>query len=947
MSIQILATKLFAPPPRADLVARPRLLERLDEGAGGRVTLLAAPAGFGKTTVVSAWITERGHAAAWLSLDAADNDLARFLAHVIAALQTVAPEVGSDVLAALNSPGSVPTERLLTALVNDVAVVPDDLVLVLDDYHVIEAGPVENAVRFLIGHLPPRLQLVFTSREDPNLGFAALRASGRLTEVRAADLRFTPDEIAAFLRNVLGVALSAEDVAALEARTEGWIAGLQLAALSMRGRDDVSSFVRAFRGDHRFIVDYLVEEVLQRQPERVRAFLLKTSILGRLHGPLCDAVIDERGSGALLDELERGNLFVVPLDDKRSWYRYHALFADMLRSHLQHEHPDEVPALHARASAWFEAHGLPTDAVRHALASGDHGLAARLVEAAWRDMNTAFRTAAWLTWADALPDDVVRSRPVLCAGYAWAQLNAGQMEGAERHLQVVEAWLASGAAQRAGVGVGQGAGAGAEAGAGAGAANVLAQAGAGAANDLAQAAEDPELRALPATVASARAYHALATGAPETSIAHARRALDLLPPSDFIGRGIPLGLLSLAHWANGDLDEAYRILSDAMDGFRAAGSIAAAISGTSVLADIRMTQGRLRDAARLYQESFQLVGAVPGEIVPGTSELHVGLGEVLLEQGDEQAAAEHLSAAEGLGDRGVLAGDEARVREAMARLHARSGNPERALALLDEADRMRIRNPMPALRPVDALRARAWVEQGRLAEAEAWARARDLPERGEPEYVHEFEHLVYARLRIALHRQGRIDTPMAETLTLLERLLRAAEAGGRTGSAIEIMALQAVALERDGAGNAALTPLARALELAQAEGYVRVFIEHGPAMQSLLRKLAKRGATSTYARRLLTAFDATRPASHAAKSDVHRADRFGVGDVAAELIDPLTDREASVLRLLQSDLSGPEIARELAVSLSTVRTHTKNVYGKLGVNSRRAAVRRAEELGLL
>lgn len=920
MASQILTTKLFAPPPRVDLVERPRLLERLDEGGGGQVTLLAAPAGFGKTTLVSAWLSARGRAAAWLSLDAADNDLARFLSHLIAALQTVAPEVGAEALAALSAPGSVPAERLLTTLVNDIAAAPSDFVLVLDDYHVIDAAPVESAVRFLLGHLPPRLQLVFTTREDPNLGFASLRAAGRLTEVRAADLRFTADETAPFLRSVLGVELSADDVAALEARTEGWIAGLQLAALSMRGRDDVSSFVRTFRGDHRFIVDYLVEEVLHRQSERVRGFLLATSVLERLHGALCDAVTGEDGSAALLDELERSNLFLVPLDDRRSWYRFHPLFADMLRSHLQHERASDVPVLHARASAWFEAAGLLPDAVRHALASQDHARSGRLVEAAWRDMNTAFRSAAWLAWADALPDAVVRSRPVLCAGYAWAQLNAGQMEGAETHLQAVEGWLASAEAQGASEGQ---------------------------SDPRPEAPDDPELRALPGTVASARAYHALATGAAAASIAHARSALDLLPPTDHVGRGVPLGLLSLAHWANGDLDEAYRILSGAMDGFRAMGSIVAAISGTFALADIRVTQGRLQAAGRLYQDSFALVDTVAGEVVPGTAELHVGLGEVLLEQGDHEGAAEHATKAESLGEQGVLAGDEARFRAALARLHARLGDPERALTLLGEAERLRIRNPMPELRPFDALRARVWVDQGRLAEADAWASARGLPDLAELTYLREFEHLVYARLRIALHRQRRDDASLSETLAMLERLLQAAVAGGRTGSAIEILTLQSIAMERDGAGRAALNPLARALELAQAEGYVRVFVEHGPVMQDLLRQLAKRGTTSPYARRLVAAFDAPRRESQGANGAPVRAGNLEVDDLGAEPIDPLTDREASVLRLLQSDLSGPEIARELGVSLSTMRTHTKNVYGKLGVNSRRAAVRRAAELGML
>ncbi|MFO7543987.1 MAG: LuxR C-terminal-related transcriptional regulator [Trueperaceae bacterium] len=917
--MQILMTKLFAPPPRAELVDRPRLLEMLDEGARQGVTLLSAPAGFGKTTLVSAWLAARGDLAAWLSLDVADNDPVRFLAHLVAALQTVAPDVGSGVLAALNAPGPVATERLLTGLVNDVAVVPGDLVLVLDDYHVIEEAAVESAVGFLLGHLPPRLHVVFTTREDPNLGLAGLRASGRLTEVRAADLRFTADEAARFLKSAMAMELSAEDIAALEARTEGWIAGLQLAAISMRGRDDASAFIRAFRGDHRHIVDYLVQEVLLRQPERVRSFLLQTSILGRVHGALCDAVTGQEGNAALLDDLERRNLFLVPLDDRRQWYRYHPLFADMLRSHLMHERIGQVPVLHARASAWYEANGFLADAVRHALASKDQERAARLVESAWRDMHTAFQSAAWLSWADALPEAVVRSRPVLCAGYAWAQLNVGKMEAAEAHLREVETWLDS-----------------------------VGSKGEKPDGYLEPTLDDdPEIRALPGTVASARAYHALAIGAAGASVAHARRALELLPPTDHVGRGIPLGILSLAHWANGDLDEAYRILSDAMAGFRATGNVVAAISGTFGLADILAAQGRLRDGIRLYQDSFRLVATPPAAVLPGMSELHVGLGELLLEQGDVGSAAEHLSAAGDLGGEGVLAGDESRLLAAMARIHSGLGKPELALELLDEADRLKVPNPMPELRPLDALRARIWLDQGRLAEAEAWALARELPDQGDLGYAREFEHLVFARLRIAHHRRDRDDDSVAETLALLERLLGAAEAGGRTGSMIEILTLQAVALAEHGEGRMAAAPLARALELAEPEGYVRVFVDEGPTMQVLLRQFAKRGASWQYARRLLPAFADARLESRGATAVAGRSGRHAAHDVGAPPTDALTEREASVLRLLQSDLSGPEIARELRVSLNTLRTHSKNVYGKLGVNSRRAAVRRAEELGLL
>src|SRR3712207_4402043 len=363
MSAPILATKLYLPPPQPRVVLRPRLTEHLDEGLHRRLTLISAPAGFGKTTLLSEWLAGCGRPAAWLSLDEGDNDPTRFLSYLVATLQTIAADIGEGMLAALQSPQPPPTESTLTTLLNETAIVEDDFVVVLDDYHVVDARAVDDALAFVLEHLPPRMHLIISTREDPQLPLARLRARGQLSELRAADLRFTPSEAAEFLEGVMGLDLSAEDIAALEDRTEGWIAGLQLAALSMRGREDVAGFIRAFAGDNRYVVDYLVEEVLQRQPERVRSFLLQTSILERLSGPLCDAVTDQEEGNALLEALERGNLFVVPLDDRRHWFRYHHLFADVLRARLMEEQPDRAPTLHQRASEWYERNGSPTDAI--------------------------------------------------------------------------------------------------------------------------------------------------------------------------------------------------------------------------------------------------------------------------------------------------------------------------------------------------------------------------------------------------------------------------------------------------------------------------------------------------------------------------------------------------------------------------------------------------------
>jgi len=441
MSTPILATKLYVPPPRPHVVPRPRLIERLDGGLHHKLTLIAAPAGFGKTTLVSAWVAGCARPVAWLSLDAGDNDPTRFLLHLVAAVQTIAPTIGAGVVGALQSPQPPPPEPLLTALLNDISTIPDHVVLVLDDYHLIEAPLVDTALAFLLEHLPSQMHLVIATREDPPLPLARLRARDHVTELRAADLRFTPSEAAAFLNPVMGLTLSPADIAALDERTEGWIAGLQLAALSLQGHQDVAGFIRAFAGDHRYIADYLVDEVLQRQPEGVRHFLLQTAILDRLHGPLCDAVTGQEGGNARLEALERGNFFVVPLDEQRHWYRYHHLFADVLSAHLLAEQPAQVPTLHRRASAWYEQHGSATDAIRHALAAADVARAANLVELAWPALRRSRQEAAALGWLKALPDALVRDRPVLSVGYAHALLAVGALAGVEARLRDAERWL--------------------------------------------------------------------------------------------------------------------------------------------------------------------------------------------------------------------------------------------------------------------------------------------------------------------------------------------------------------------------------------------------------------------------------------------------------------------------------------------------------------------------
>jgi LuxR family maltose regulon positive regulatory protein len=907
MASPLLETKLYVPKPRRGLVARPRLDERLSRGAASKLTLISAPPGFGKTTLLAEWLAavpagERS--TAWLSLDPGDIEAASFWPYLIAALQTVVPGVGAGALSLLQGPQPPPIETILATLLNELNAVPKDIVLVLDDYHEVDTPDIQGGVVFLLEHLPPQLHLVITTRADPALPLGRLRGRGELVEIRAADLRFTPDEAAAYLNEVMELHLVARDVAALEARTEGWIAALQLAALSMQGRDDVAGFIAGFTGDDRYIVDYLVEEVLQRQSERVRSFLLQTSILDRLNGPLCDAVTGQGGGKAALEALERGNLFLVPLDDRRRWYRYHPLFADVLRAHLLDEQPDRVLDLHRRASDWYEQSGERSEAVRHALAAGDYPRAADLIERAIPALRSSRQESLALAWLRALPDDVIAGRPVLSVHYAGALLLHGQLEGAEARLQDAERWLdvtPEGHDRAKGVTAGR------------------------------IVVDEEEFGRLPSQIATYRAAQALAIGDVAGTIRHAERGLELAGPDDHLARGSAAGLLALASWSTGDLVEAHLSWTECDANLQRAGHIADLTGPAMAMADIRVTQGRLRDAMRTYERGLGLLAEPGRPVLRGAADMHVGMSVLLIEQDDLDAARSHLESSRDLGEHLGLAQNPYRWHAAMARMRAAEGDLGGALAVVDEADRLYVGDYFPNVRPIAAMRARLLIAAGRSAEAGAWARERGLSAGDELTYLREYEHVTLARILLGRAHQERDADSMGQATQLLERLLGAALAGGRAGSAIEILVLQALALQAGGDGAAASLPLERALALAEPEGYVRTFVDEGAPMAALLQAWVKRGVAPSYARALLAAF---RPGGARTPSD--RA-----------LIEPLSERELDVLRLLGTDLDGPEIARQLVVSLHTVRSHTKSIYAKLGVNNRRAAVSRAEELDLL
>lgn len=884
----MLESKLHAPRRRRGLVQRARLAQRLDRDALPAVVLVSAPAGFGKTTLLAEWLAaddERTKPTAWLSLDRRDSDPAVFWSYVVAAVRKVAIDVGADALSTLQS---TPTalEAVVTSLLNDLGALADDVVLVLDDYHLVESLDVQESMLFLVEHLPEQLHLVVASRADPPWPLAGLRARGELLEVRASDLRFTSQEAAKYLNDAMALDLTAADVDALEARTEGWIAALQLAALSLRGRDDPAVFIAEFAGDDRFVVDYLVDEVLDRQTDDVRTFLLETSILSRLSAPLCEAVTGRSDAKATLEALERSNLFLVALDDRRRWYRYHHLFGDVLRARLAAEEPDRVVALHRGASAWFDAAGDRAEAIRHAMAAGDFTRAAELVELAIPDLGKARQDATLRALLDALPREVFANRPVLSLGLVGAHMVTGDTAGVEELLDDIE--------------------------------RLIGPEGRRAAADMV-VHDHAGFRRLPVQAAMYRAALALLRGDLAGTVAHGERAARLSDHDDHFGQGAAAALIGLAHWAAGDLDAAEARYAAAIASFERAGFLADILGCTLGLSDIQVAQGRLGAARRTLTAGLDL-GTANGPL-RGTADMHLGLGELHFERNELDAAGERLQASLELGEGLALRQHGYRWRVLDARLHAACGDHAGALALLGDAERRYDTDYSPKARPVTATTARVRLAAGDLAGAEQWAADAGLSVDDEPAYLRDYEQLTFARLLLATGRP-------TDAIGLLQRILAAANGGHRDGNAIEALALLAVAHDAVEDTPQGLAALEEALTRAAVEGFVRVFLDAGVPMKALLKTAVRHGRAADRAAAVLAG--AGSPAKPA-----HQG-----------LVDELSSRELDVLRLLRSDLSGPEIAAELAVSINTVRTHTKNIFMKLGVNSRRAALRRADEVGL-
>jgi len=932
MAGALLESKTHRPRGRAGQVRRMRLLERLHAARDARVVLVSAPAGFGKTTLVAQWLADPSgealadepRAVAWLSVDARDNEPAVFWRYVVAALRTAAAGVGGGALAQLEPPGAS-VDAALATLVNDLQTLDRDTVLVIDDYHLVGSTEIHEEMAFFIEHLPPRLQLVLASRADPMLPLARLRARGELVEVRAADLRFTPAEASAYLTDAMGLRLSDDDVATLENRTEGWIAALQLAALSLRDRVDAAAFIADFAGDDRYVVDFLVEEVLARQTADVRSFLMSTSVLRTLSGALCDAVTGRADSAEVLRELERANLFVVALDDRRRLYRYHHLFGDVLQARLREEQPALIPELHRRARVWHEEAGDRREAIRHALAGDDVESAARLLELELPALQRDRQEATLRTWIDALPDEVIRARPVLGVAFVGSRMVRGELEGVEERLRDVERWLAAQREQPDG----------------------------GRPPGMVVTSEE-RFRALPAAVAVYRAAQARIGGDVPGTIAHAQRALDVMAPGDSLERGAAAALLGLAHWTAGDVPTGAAWYTDAMGVFERTGYWSD-VAGCAIAAmDMHLTLGSLRAAYDVVAHVLDLVSPAGGPVLRGAADMHVAMSQLLRERGDPDGAVHHLAAARDLGEHLGLAQNPYRWRVATAQLRLAEGDPGSALALLEEAERVYTGDFSPDVRPVAATRARALLAAGDLDGALDWVRRRGVSAADGLSYLREYEHLVLARVLLARHAADGDARDAADATGLLQRLVAAARAGGRHGAVLEALVLLATAHAAVGDRAGARSALVEAVAIAEPEGYVGTFADDGSALAPVLTDLlaasragsqpgegaAEAGPSRSYLVRLLAACTGGAPPPHGPPSVAARGR-------SAVLPEPLSSRELEVLRLLAGDLDGPGIARHLVVSVHTVRTHTKSIYAKLGVNSRRAAVRRATELDLI
>ena len=893
MSTPLLTTKLYTPPPRRNLVARPRLIKRLDDGRHRKLTLVSAPAGYGKTTLISDWVAHSKDQVAWLSLEEEDKNFVRFISYLVAALQQIEDGIGSDVQTITQSSQSPQVDHLITMLLNEIDACGLEFILVLDDYHLIPNQEIFDAIDFILTHLPPGMHLVLIGRVDPPLSLSRLRVGGQITEIRQNDLRFTNTEVSAFINDLMGLNLSGEDINALEVRTEGWIASLQLAALSLQGRDDKQAFVTAFSGSHHYVIDYLVDEVMSRQSQEVQKFLSQTSVLSRFCAPLSDDVLGISDSKRIIHDIDEANLFLIHLDDERKWYRYHHLFAEFLNQHLQEREPQNVFELHRRASLWFEQNGFLAEAINHALQGEDFTRAAMLVESVGPDMMMRSEFDQLTSWLDAMPNELVENWPWLCIIRAWMYDRWAQFDVGEQYLQYAEAALNS---------------------------------------DSSPVSEEDE-NIIRGQISAIRALYSLKKGQIPESIEFSNQALDYLP-DNYFNRGVAYFSLGWAKNEQGDFSGAIQAYDEGRRASLAAGNQILAQVIILDIGKIQYLQGNLHQAAETFREAIGFKYEKSEIKIPYASSASISLANILREWNELDAARSHL-------EEGIEIGLASRIVDAVAAGYASmamvalaQSDLEAAIQSCKKSERMV--KDIPDLE-TDTLtktldsQVRLLISQDKLSEA-----ARNIKERGlrvdtKIKYIADFEHIILARLLVHSGRANSSLQDLSDAHKLLEEILQMASLVGYLSLRIEALALQALAFDGQGKHDQASTSLEEALTLAEPEGFTRTFVDEGEHMKVMLRQAFTRNISKAYVSKLLGAFEPQKVIQ---------------GPTSQQLIEPLTDRELEVLRLLSTELSGPEIAQELSVSLNTMRTHTKSIYSKLNVNNRLAAVRVARELSI-
>ncbi len=895
MATTLLTTKLFIPQTSPNLVPRPRLLEKLSEGITAKLILVSAPAGFGKSTLMSEWASFIDKPVTWLSLDENDNNLRRFLSYLVVAFQQIDESIGESILSSLDATDNPPVETFLSILINEIAASDNEFIIVLDDYHLIANQTIHDGLDFFLDHLPPNAHIVISGRLDPPISLSRYRARGHMIEIRPNDLRFTESEVRTFLNDLKGLELLPEQIMAMLSRTEGWITGLQLAAISMQGREDIHEFVSAFSGSHHYIIDYLVDEVMARQTEEIQKFLCQTSILDRFSAPLCDAVMGISNSKEVLRQLGEANLFLIPLDDKRNWYRYHHLFADFLKQRLRENDPENVSELHRRASEWLEQNQLITEAINHSLVGEDYQRAAQLVENVGPEMMMQSEFDQLEKWLDAMPKELVENWPWLCIIRAWMYDRWAQFDIGENYLQHAEAALDIG--------------------------------------DFSTSSDEENI--IRGQVSAIRALYTLKKGEIPQSIEHSKQALDYLPEGYF-NRGVASFSLGWAKQVQGDL-------SGAILEFQEGGRMSLA-AGNQILAQviildigkIQFLQGHLHQAAETMREAIQFKYEKSEIKIPYASSANIGLADILREWNELGAALSYLQEGIEIGTTSKILDAIAAGYASIALVHLAQGNLDEALQACEKAERMLRDNP--DLEPdtkTKIMGSRVWLllAQNKLTEAARYVQERGLSVDAEINYFTEFKHIILARVLIYNGRENSTEQELTDAHNILAQILKLAKQAGYKSQMIEALVLQAAAFDAQGNQEQALNSIKAALSLAEPEGYIRTYVDEGESMKELLLHVASKGNIGEYVGKLISAFD---------KRDFSKRLQ-----TSQPLIDPLSERELDVLKLLATELSGPEIAQELMVSLNTMRTHTKNIYVKLGVNKRRAAVRQAEELKLI